>query len=183
MLIITHNSVSDMLEKIKKSNRFRRAIESVSIVIVFIFILFAVFYSFSLIQPPRGHPCKFNSIFNVTKTSDGWVIKGHAWIMQYNESSGEYYKNYSVELSKLSYAVYNVTTGYVYDKGTVKSIKNKTSPIGIIFHDADGNDLLSQEDCMVIPLKNVSGENYPHSGDRVVFSYDGCECASGVELP
>ncbi len=102
--------------------------------------------------------------------------------MQYNDSTGKYYKNSIVELSKLLYAVYNITSGYVYENGLVGSIKNKTSSIGIIFHDVDDNNLLSDEDYMFIPLKNINNGNYPHSGDAVVFRYSNAIMAGEQDI-
>ncbi len=145
--------------------------EVLVILLAIVGVLGVYFYmTFLYPTPCAAPPNLFEYSLNINKTADGWIIKVHGWLEIYNRMTGKYDKNYRVELSKLLYAIYN--TSHFYEERYVSSIKNKSSPFGIIFYDVDNNNLLSDGDYMFIPmLKNSS--NYVHSGDFVEFRYNG----------
>ena len=136
---------------------------SIIIIPVALFVYYYWFYN----------PCERASIFicdvNVTSASDGWIItlKAEAY---------DNYVNYNIKLSKLYYIIYNYSQTermYIYEEGYVSSIKNKPSPLGVIFYDVDNDNLLSDEDYMFIPKhENNSTLKYPHSGDYIFFRHN-----------
>ena len=148
------------------------------ILIVGVFIAYIFFVAQQAKHHYYYHPNYFMGSFNATKTSDGWIIRGYAYISCYNSTA-----DCNVELSHLHYLVYNSSKGYIYEEGYVISIKNKPSPLGIVFYDVDNDNILSEEDYMFIPSKNESSVNHPHSRDVVIFAYDNCVGSADVYLP
>ena len=174
-----------MIRTIEKEKEILKKQIIVLIIInsLFALIIAGIFFITFIQQERYYHSDVFIASFNATKTHDGWIVSNvQAWIKRYN-CSGDYYVDDKVELSHLYYVIYNVSNEHIYEKGYISSIKNTSSSLGVVFYDVDNNGILSKGDYMFIPTAVENSENYPHSGDRVVFSYDGCECASGVELP
>ena len=165
---------------IKKQIKILKIINIILLIcIAFTIYLMAVeYYEYQQEKPPDI----FRGFFNVTKTPDGWIIKGYAYILKPNSTGAYSYIDRKVELSHLRYDVDNNSNDYVYESGYISSIVNKPSPLGIVFYDVDNNGLLSKGDYMFIPRKGNS-TNYPHSGDKVIFMYDGCDGAFVVGLP
>ena len=110
---------------------------------------------------------------NISTTSDGWIVKLCAWVRVYTDEQ-HYYDKYNIKLSKIIYIIVNYSDHYgsIYEDGYLISIKNKPSPLGIIFYDVDNDNLLSDEDYMFIPKhENNSTLKYPHSGDYIFFRH------------
>ncbi len=163
----------NMGRKRKEREKQISNVEIVIIVLVIVGLLGMYFYmTFLYSSPCASPPNLFVCSLDINKTSEGWVIKMHGWLEIYNQFTGKYRKNYNVSLFNLYYSVYNSSSHFYYEDGYLSYIKNNTSPHGIIFHDVDSNNLLSDGDYMFIPmLKNSS--NYIHSGDFVEFLYNG----------
>ena len=147
----------------------------VIIVLVVVSLLVGLYFYITFVYntPCVPPPNLFVYSLNVNKTSEGWVIKLHGWLEICNQLTGRYDKSYEILLSKLQYTIYN--TSHFYEERYVSSIKNKASPYGVIFYDADNDSRLSDADYMFILQMNGTSNStiYPHSGDFIYFHYMG----------
>ena len=178
-----NKKVIRMIER-KEEDVLKDQITVLLIIDVLLAVIIAGIFLITIPQQERPYnPCMFFGSFNATKTSDGWVIKGYAYMGKINNSTEGYYFDHKVELSHLHYSVDNHSNGHIYERGYISSIKNKTSSLGIVFYDVDNNGILSKGDYMFIPRIEENSMNHPRSGDYVIFGYDGCDCVSVVHLP